>query len=284
VVASLVPHAEILEFVGRTLAPDFPLKLIVTSGGIRPNALLRDGDADANFFQHEPFLRAEEAQLGVTFAVVAAVHIEPLGIYSRCVATLAEVPQGASVTLPNKVTNFSRGLKLLQESGLIRLRPGDGTFATVQEVAENPKSLCSVEIAPAQLPRSLDDVSLAVINSNYALETGLVPARDALALERTEGNPYANVLVTTQALAGDERILRLAALLTSAEVSQFIRDCYRGSVIPVRTTRSDTSTPIGPSEPDPRRWWVFTPSNRPDGRVTIGVHTLTKMLIVNDPI
>jgi D-methionine transport system substrate-binding protein len=94
VVAFSVPHAEILEFVGRTLAPDFPLKLIVTRGGIRPNALLRHGDADANFFQHEPFLHAEEAQLGVTFAVVPAVHIEPLGIYSRRVATLAEVPQG----------------------------------------------------------------------------------------------------------------------------------------------------------------------------------------------
>ena len=237
VVASSVPHSEILEFVTRTLAPGFPLKLIETSGDIRPNALLRDGDADANFFQHAPFLHAEEALLGVTFAVVAAVHIEPLGIYSRRVTTLAAVPQGASVALPNNVTNFSRGLKLLQESGLIRLRPGgDGAFATARDVAENPKGLRFVEIAAAQLPRSLDDVSLAVINGNYALETGLVPARDALALERAEGNPYANVLVTTQALAQDERILRLAALLTSAEVARFMRDRYRGSVIPVRTT------------------------------------------------
>ncbi|SFL64754.1 MetQ/NlpA family ABC transporter substrate-binding protein [Methylobacterium pseudosasicola] len=235
VVASSVPHAEILEFVTRRLAPDFPLTLIETSGEIRPNALLRDGDADANFFQHVPFLHSEEAQLGVTFAVVAAVHIEPLGIYSRRVKTLAEVPQGASVALPNNVTNFTRGLKLLQENGLIRLRPGaDGSFATVQDIAENPKDLRFIEVLSAQLPRSLDDVALAVINGNYALEFGLVPARDALALERADGNPYANVLVTTQALAKDERILRLAALLTSADVASFIRDRYRGSVIPVR--------------------------------------------------
>ncbi|WP_280137100.1 MetQ/NlpA family ABC transporter substrate-binding protein [Methylobacterium sp. ARG-1] len=107
---------------------------------------------------------------------------------------------------------------------------------TARDVAENPKNLRLVEVAAAQLPRSLDDISLPVINGNHALETGLVPARDALGLERAEGNPYANVLVITQALSRDGRILRLADLLTSAEVARFIRDRYRGSVIPVRTT------------------------------------------------
>ena len=235
VVASSVPHAEILQFVGERLAPDLPLRTIEISGDLRPNALVRDGDADANFFQHVPFLRAEEAAMGVRFAVVAAVHVEPLGLYSRRAPALAALPQGGLVALSNNVTNLSRGLTLLQESGLIRLRPGgEGTFATTDDIAENPKGLRFVEIAPPQLPRSLDDVALAVINGNYALEAGLEPARDALALERVEASPYANVLVTAQALAQDPRVLRLAGLLTSAEVAAFIRGRYRGSVVPVR--------------------------------------------------
>ncbi|MGX9978426.1 MetQ/NlpA family ABC transporter substrate-binding protein [Methylobacterium fujisawaense] len=235
VVASSVPHAEILEFVADQLAPDLPLKTIEISGDLRPNALLRDGDADANFFQHVPFLRSEEAAMGVRFAVVAAVHIEPLGLYSRRAKSLADVPAGGTVALSNSVSNTSRGLSLLQANGLIRLRAKDaGVNATLDDVLENPKNFRFVEIAPPQLPRSLDDVAIAVINGNYALEAGLEPARDALALERAEGNPYANVLVTTEGLAKDPRIQRLATLLTSAEVAAFIRSRYRGSVIPVR--------------------------------------------------
>lgn len=234
VVASSVPHAEILGFVQDKLAPDLPLRIIEISGDIRPNRLILDGDADANFFQHVPYLRAEEAELGVRFAVTATVHVEPLGLYSRRVRSLADLPKGATVALSNNVTNFSRGLKLLQENGLIRLAPGrDGTFATAADIAENPKSLGFVEVAPPQLPRSLDDVALSVINGNYALEAGLDPARDSLGLERAENNPYANVLVTTQALAQDGRVLRLATLLQSSETAAFIRARYRGSVIPV---------------------------------------------------
>ncbi|MDB5648265.1 MetQ/NlpA family ABC transporter substrate-binding protein [Methylobacterium sp.] len=234
VVASSVPHAEILGFVQDKLAPDLPLRIIEISGDIRPKRLILDGDADANFFQHVPYLRAEEAELGVRFAVTATVHVEPLGLYSRRVRSLADLPKGATVALSNNVTNFSRGLKLLQENGLIRLAPGrDGTFATAADIAENPKSLGFVEVAPPQLPRSLDDVALSVINGNYALEAGLDPARDSLGLERAENNPYANVLVTTQALAQDGRVLRLATLLQSSETAAFIRARYRGSVIPV---------------------------------------------------
>ncbi|WP_287089178.1 MetQ/NlpA family ABC transporter substrate-binding protein [Methylobacterium sp.] len=237
VVASSVPHTEILEFVADKLAPDLPLKTIEISGDLRPNALLRDGDADANFFQHVPFLRSEEAAMGVRFAVVAAVHIEPLGLYSRRAKSVADVPAGGTVALSNSVSNTSRGLSLLQANGLIRLRAKDaGVNATLDDVLENPKNFRFVEIAPPQLPRSLDDVAIAVINGNYALEAGLEPARDALALERAEGNPYANVLVTTEGLATDPRIQRLATLLTSAEVAAFIRSRYRGSVIPVRNS------------------------------------------------
>lgn len=235
VVASSVPHAEILRFVSETLAPGFPLTILEISGDLRPNALLRDGDADANFFQHVPYLRAEEAALGIRFAVVATVHVEPLGLYSRRARALADLPKGGVIALPNNVSNASRSLTLLQENGLIRLRPGgEGILATTDDIAENPKAFRFVEIDAAQLPRALDDVALAVINGNSALEAGLTPARDALELERADGNPYANVLVTTEALARDPRILRLVDLLTSAEVAGFIRTRYRGSVVPVR--------------------------------------------------
>ena len=235
VVASSVPHVEILDFVADKLAADLPLKIIEISGDLRPNALLRDGDADANFFQHVPFLRTEEAAMEVHFAVVAAVHIEPLGLYSRRVKALDALPTGGLVSLSNTVSNTNRGLLLLQANGLIRLRTKDaGALATLDDVIENPKKLRFVEIAPPQLPRSLDDVALAVINGNYALEAGLEPARDALALERAEGNPYPNLLVTTEGLAKDPRVLRLGTLLTSAEVAAFIRTRYRGSVLPVR--------------------------------------------------
>ncbi len=154
--------------------------------------------------------------------MVATVHVEPLGIYARRVKTLAEVAKGARVAVANDVTNFTRGLKLLQANGLIRLRSSDaGGLRHPAGHRRQSKDLRFVEVARSQLPRSLDDVALAVINGNDALEYGLVPARDSLALERAEGNPYANVLVTTQALAKDERIQRLASLLTSAEVAPF---------------------------------------------------------------
>ena len=234
VVASSVPHAEILTYVQDKLAPDLPLRIIEISGDIRPNRLVLDGDADANFFQHVPYLRSEEAELGVRFAVTASVHVEPLGLYSRRVRSLADLPKGATIAL-STTSPISAAAEVAAGDGLIRLRPGgDGTFATAGDIAENPKSLSFIEVAPPQLPRSLDDVALAVINGNYALESGLDPAKDSLGLERAEGNPYANVLVTTQALAQDARIQTLSSLLQSAEVAGFIRVRYRGAVIPVR--------------------------------------------------
>ncbi len=149
--------------------------------------------------------------------------------------SLADVPVGATVALPNNVTNLSRALNLLQANGLITLKAGlkDGQLATPSDIADNPKRIALVQVAPAQLPRSIDDVTLAIINGNYALEAGLTPAKDALALEKAENNPYANIFVTTQALAKDPRVQRLSTLLASPEVATFIREKYRGSVVPV---------------------------------------------------
>ncbi|WP_145561405.1 MetQ/NlpA family ABC transporter substrate-binding protein [Yersinia bercovieri] len=241
VAADPVPHAEILQFVQK-LDPSLNLKVIEIPNGVNSNELLAHGDVDANYFQHVPYLRSQEQALGQKFAVAATVHIEPLGVYSHKHKTFADVPDKGSVAVPNNVTNLSRALYLLQDQGLITLKPGftdpAKNQATPKDIASNPKQLKILEIESPQIPRSLDDVDLAVINGNYALEAGLNPAKDALGLEKAASNPYANILVTTPALANDPRILQLAKDLQSPEVAKFITEKYAGSVIPVAGNRS----------------------------------------------
>nr|WP_075182103.1 MetQ/NlpA family ABC transporter substrate-binding protein [Pantoea sp. 1.19] len=235
VAADPLPHAEILAFV-KQRDPSLDLQVVELTSGVNANELLAAGDVDANYFQHLPYLKDQEQALGKRFEVVASVHIEPLGIYSHRVKRLAALPQGATIAVPNNVTNLSRALWLLQDNGVIRLgasgAPGS-TLVTPADIRDNPKQVKIVEIESPQIPRSLDDVDAAVINGNYALEAGLVPAKDALGLESASHNPYANLLVTTPQKAKDPRILRLAKDLTSPEVADFIRQHYSGSVIPV---------------------------------------------------
>ncbi|MDQ4431190.1 MetQ/NlpA family ABC transporter substrate-binding protein [Yokenella regensburgei] len=241
IAADPVPHAEILNFIKKQ-DPKLDLKIVELTSGVNANELLANGDVDANYFQHVPYLKDQEKALGKTFVVAATVHIEPLGIYSRKHKDFASVPEGATVAVPNNATNLSRALFLLQSQGLIKLNAKftdpASTLATPKDIAENPKKLKILEIESPQIPRSLDDVDLAVINGNYALEAGLSPAKDALGLEKAEHNPYANILVTTPALANDPRIKALAKDLASPQVAEFIRQHYNGSVIPVATPRS----------------------------------------------
>lgn len=236
VAADPVPHAEILNFI-KKLDPKLDLKVVELTSGVNANELLANGDVDANYFQHVPYLKDQEKALGKTFAVAATVHIEPLGIYSHKYKDLKSVPENATVAVPNNVTNLSRALFLLQSQGLIKLKPGfndpANNLATPKSIAENPKKLKILEVESPQIPRSLDDVDLAVINGNYALEAGLTPAKDALGLESAEHNPYANILVTNPNLASDPRIKELAKDLQSPQVAEFIRKQYNGSVIPV---------------------------------------------------
>jgi D-methionine transport system substrate-binding protein len=236
VAADPVPHAQILAYI-QTIDPQLKLKVIEIPNGVNSNELLVHGDVDANYFQHLPYLKSQEQALGQKLAVAATVHIEPLGIYSRRHKSFAAVPEKGTVAVPNNVTNLSRALYLLQDNGLIRLKPGfkdpAADQATPKDIAENPKQLKILEIESPQIPRALDDVDLAVINGNYALEAGLVPAKDALGLEKAEHNPYANILVTTPKLQNDPRIAQLAKDLTSPQVAKYISDHFQGSVIPV---------------------------------------------------
>ncbi len=192
VAADPVPHAEILNYI-KKIDPSLDLKVVELTSGVNANELLASGDVDANYFQHVPYLKDQEKALGKTFAVAATVHIEPLGIYSHKHKDFSSLPENATVAVPNNTTNLSRALFLLQAQKLIKLDPKftdpATTLATPKDIVENPKHLKILEIESPQIPRSLDDVDLAVINGNYALEAGLVPAKDALGLESAEHQP-----------------------------------------------------------------------------------------------
>jgi D-methionine transport system substrate-binding protein len=234
--ASPVPHAQILDYIAKSLAPKAGLKLQVVSYDdyVQPNVALQEGKLDANYFQHKPYLaqQVKDNPAYKDFVALAPEHLEPLGIYSKKVKDVQAVKQGGTVTLSNDPANEARGLKLLQQARLITLKPDAGLDATPADVASNPKGLKFKAIAPANLPRTLDDADLAIINGNYALEAKLDPTKDALVLESPKGNPYANLLVARKDDVSDPRVKKLEQLLHSAQVKKYIEDTYKGSVIP----------------------------------------------------
>lgn len=230
---SPVPHAQILKYVADNLATQKGLKIEVVefTDYVQPNTALVDGSLDANYFQTVPYLETFTKESGAEVEWVEPVHVEPLGLYSKKVKKLDELPNGAKVALANDATNEARGLKLLEANGLIKLKAVDQP--TVRDLAENPRNLQFVPLEAAQLPRSLEDTDASVINGNYAIDAGLKPATDSLALEKAEGNPNANGLVTRTELKDDKRIRELAELLGSQQVKDYIKQTFNGSVIPV---------------------------------------------------
>ncbi|WP_371482893.1 MetQ/NlpA family ABC transporter substrate-binding protein [Kitasatospora sp. NBC_00315] len=234
VIASPTPHAEILNYVKDNLAAKAGLKLDVkvVTDYVTPNTAVQDGSADANYFQHVPYLEDFNKKHGTDIVSVGAVHLEPLGLYSKKVKAATELADGATVGIPNDATNEGRALKLLADNNVITLKDGAGTAATPADVTGNPKHLKWKELDAAQLPRSLADLDAAVINGNYALDSGLKPATDAILLEKATGNPYANILAVKKGKESDPRVKKLAELLNSEDVKKFINDKYQGSVIP----------------------------------------------------
>jgi D-methionine transport system substrate-binding protein len=232
--ASPVPHGDILKYIQQNLAKDAGLNLEIVefTDYVQPNLALADGQLDANFFQHVPYLEDFSKEHKLDLVPVVAVHIEPLGLYSKKVKALADIPEKAVIAIPNDATNGGRALNLLAANGLLTLKEGVSTTATVKDIVDNPKKLDIKEVEAAQLVRTLDDVTAAVINGNYAIEAKLKPNKDALVLESGENNPYANVLAVKKGRENDEGIQKLAKLLTSPEVKKFIEDKYEGAVIP----------------------------------------------------
>nr|WP_202488916.1 MetQ/NlpA family ABC transporter substrate-binding protein [Streptomyces sp. SID5473] len=234
VAASSVPHAEILGFVKDELAAKEDLKLEVKEFAdyVTPNTATQSGEVGANYFQHKPYLDDFNKKNKTTIVPVVTVHLEPLGLYSKKVDKLADLKEGATVALPNDTTNEARALRLLEQNGLIKLKPGTGNEATPKDIAENPKKLTFKELEAAAVPRALGDVDAAVINGNYAVQTKLSPKNDSLVLESAENNPYGNFLAVKEGSEKDPRVVKLAKLLTTPEVKKFIADKYDGSVIP----------------------------------------------------
>ena len=231
--ASPVPHAEILEVVKPELAKEgIKLEIVEFNDYVQPNLATNDKEIDANFFQHEPYLKnfvTEHPELKL--ANVLGVHVEPMGIYSHKVKNINEVKDGAQVSIPSDPTNGGRALLLLERAGLLKLKDGVGAAATVQDVVDNPKKLQFKEIEAPQLPRTLDDVDISVINTNWAMQADLVPTRDALFME-DKTSPYVNILVVRQ---GDENRPEIEALmkaLHSEAVKNFINEKYKGAIIP----------------------------------------------------
>ncbi|MFF0965150.1 MetQ/NlpA family ABC transporter substrate-binding protein [Streptomyces sp. NPDC003703] len=236
VAATPTPQGEILTYVKDHLAQKAGLKLEVKefTDYVTPNTAVQQGQVDANYFQHKPYLDDFNKKNGTDIVPVpgGSVHLEPLGVYSKTYKKLTDLKQGASIALPNDTTNEARALKLLEANGLLKLKAGAGYEATPKDVTDNPKGLKFKELEAAQLPRSLGDVDAAVINGNYALEAKLSPAKDALAAESAKGNPYANFLAVKKGNEDDPRVKKLAKLLTSPEVKKFIEDKYDGAVVP----------------------------------------------------
>jgi D-methionine transport system substrate-binding protein len=241
VFASVTPHADILKYVQDNLAKgEFDLQVIEETDGVNGNDVVENGDSDVSYFQHVPYLNSDSKDKGYTdLKAAATVHVEPYGIYSDELTSLDQVPDGGLVLLSNNVSNVARGLYLLQEAGLITLpyKYGDTSSQalsiTENDIVDNPKNLTFRQVEPAQIPRSLPDAALGLINGNVALEAGLTPSKDALVLEKAAGNPYANILTVPDALADDPRVERLSEILEGPEVAAFINKTYPGSVIPV---------------------------------------------------
>ncbi|AWK88639.1 MetQ/NlpA family ABC transporter substrate-binding protein [Azospirillum thermophilum] len=226
------PHAQILEVVKPIAAKDgLDLQVLEFSDYVIPNQALSQGDLDANSFQHQPYLDNQVKDRGYDLVSVAKTVVFPIGIYSKTVKSLDELKPGAKVAIPNDPTNGGRVLLLLQSKGLIKLRPDAGLKASPIDIVENPKKLQVVELDAAQLPRSLDDVTVAAINTNYAIEAGLDPAKDAIAREAAE-SPYANIIVVRKADQGKPWVAKLVKAYQNDEVKRFIGEKFKNAVVP----------------------------------------------------
>lgn len=232
VAATAVPHAEVLEFIKPKLAAEgLKIDIKVFNDYVQPNIQVAEKRLDVNYFQTLPYLETFNADKGTTLIPIVGVHIEPLGAYSRKFKAIADLPNGAVVAIPNEGSNEGRALLLLARNGVITLGDPNKALSTLKDITANPKNLKFKELEGATLPRVLDQVDLAVINTNYALDAKLDPAKDALLIEDKK-SPYVNYLVGRPDNKDDPRVQKLAKALTSPEVKAFMERKYAGAVVP----------------------------------------------------
>ena len=236
VAASPTPHAEILNAAKDILAEQgITLEVVEFSDYVQPNLVTESGEVDANYFQHTPYLESFNEENGTHLVAVGKIHYEPFGIYAGKSDSLDELADGAEVLVPNDVTNEARALLLLQDQGLLTLKEDAGLTATINDITENPKNLDIVELEAAQLPRSLQDADIAVINGNYAIEAGL-KVTDALAVEASDSlaaQTYGNVVAVREGDEESDKTKALMEVLTSDDIKEFIETKYDGAVVPL---------------------------------------------------
>ena len=231
------PHAEILAQVKDDLAAE-GIDLVVKeySDYVVPNTAVEEGDLDANYFQHTPYMEKFNEENGTHLVSVGKIHYEPMGIYPGLTKTLEELPDGATIAVPNDATNEARALQLLAAQGLIELKEDAGLNATPNDITSNPKNLQFKELEAAMLPQTASEVDLSVINSNFAMEGGMNPATESLASEDADSEAaqtFANIIAVKEGHENDPAIQALVKALQSDKVKEYIEKTYSGAVVAV---------------------------------------------------
>lgn len=238
VAASPTPHAEILNDAVKPIVEKDGYKLEVKefTDYVQPNIATEEGEVDANYFQHGPYLKDFNKQKGTHLVSVESVHFEPFGLYPGKTKSLDALQDGATVAVPNDATNEARSLLLLQDAGLLTLKDPKDVNATTKDIVDNPKHLTFKEVEAATVPTVLPDVDIAALNGNYAMTAGFNPSKDALATEKAGGvaaKTYANLLVVKEGNENTDKTKELKKALHSDAVRDYINKTYKGSVVPV---------------------------------------------------
>ncbi|MEO1908876.1 MAG: MetQ/NlpA family ABC transporter substrate-binding protein [Paracoccus sp. (in: a-proteobacteria)] len=224
-------HAEIMEEVAKVAEPmGLNIDVIEFSDYVVPNQALADGDLEANSFQHRPYLENQMKDRGFALVEVGTTITTPMGIYSDQLSSVDDLEDGAQVAIPNDPTNGGRALLLLQDLGVITLAEGTGLVPSPLDIQDNPKNLNFLELDAAQLPRALADADIAIINTNYALASGLSPRNDSIAMEKAD-SPYVNIIVVQEGRQDEPWVKTLVEAYQSDEIKTFIDDKYEGAVL-----------------------------------------------------
>ena len=233
--ASPVPHAQILEYARKYLKEKgYDLKIVEFTDYVQPNKALLAKELDANYFQHQPYLDDYNKKNNTTIVGLTGIHYEPLGLYAGKVKELSKIKEKGKIGVPNDGSNEARALLLLEDAGLIQLKKGVGVLATVKDIVKNPKNLEIIELEAAQLPRSLVDLDLAVINGNFALDAGLSVEKDALLLEQSDSvgaTKYQNLIAVRKEDQNSKKIKVLIQVLTSKELKDYINRSFEKAVV-----------------------------------------------------
>ncbi|WHR51308.1 MetQ/NlpA family lipoprotein [Vibrio furnissii] len=225
-------EAQVAEVAAKVAKEKYNLnvELVTFTDYVTPNAALDDGSIDANAFQHKPYLDQQIVDRGYKLAIVGNTFVYPIAGYSKQIKSVDELQDGARIAVPNDPTNLGRSLILLEKQGLIKLRADAGLLATVRDIVENPKKIQIVELDAAQLPRSLDDVALSIINTTYASSLNLTPEKDGIFVEDKE-SPYVNLLVARQDNVNAENVQNFLKAYQTDEVANAAADIFQGGAV-----------------------------------------------------